>query len=138
MADRPGMFSLKIHKFVEKAGDNVKQVVRKAALDVTQQIMAKSPVDTGRFRANWNVAFGHVDTLTTPSTDKSGQKTVERVRIQLNGWDTPLGDIFLTNSLPYAIPLEYGHSQQAPAGMVRVTVAAWNGIVEQAANEVPK
>jgi hypothetical protein len=31
--------------------------------------------------------------------------------------------IYLTNSLPYARRLEYGWSKQAPAGMVRITVA---------------
>lgn len=31
-----------------------------------------------------------------------------------------LGDTaYLVNNLPYAVPLEYGHSSQAPAGMVR-------------------
>lgn len=139
MADRPGTFSLQLQRFIEKAGDNVDQVVRKSALQVAQSVILKSPVDTGRFRANWNVAFGRVDSLTTPSTDKSGAKTTDRIRIQLNGWNVESGDIFLTNSLPYAIPLEYGHSQaQAPQGMVRITVAEWNGYVAQAANEVPK
>lgn len=138
MADRPGTFSLQLQRFIEKAGDNVDQVVRKSALQVAQSVILKSPVDTGRFRANWNVAFGRVDSLTTPSTDKSGAKTTDRIRIQLNGWEVESGDIFLTNSLPYAIPLEYGHSAQAPAGMVRVTVAEWNGFVAQAANEVSK
>ena len=28
---------------------------------------------------------------------------------------------YLTNKLPYAQALEYGHSQQAPSGMVRVS-----------------
>lgn len=138
MADRPGTFSLQLQRFIEKAGDNVDQVVRKSALQVAQSVIMKSPVDTGRFRANWNVAFGRIDPLTTPSTDKSGNGTTNRIRIQLNGWNVESGDIFLTNSLPYAIPLEYGHSSQAPAGMVRVTVAEWNGFVAQAANEVPK
>lgn len=138
MADGPQVFSLQLSRFIEKAQGNVDQVVRKAALDVAQSVILKSPVDTGRFRANWNVAFGRVDSLTTPSTDKSGAKTTDRIRIQLNGWEVESGDIFLTNSLPYAVRLEYGYSGQAPQGMVRVTVAQWNGFVAQAANEVPK
>lgn len=153
MADRPGTFSLQLQRFIEKAGDNVDQVVRKSALQVAQSVIMKSPVGDptkwkskpppgyvgGRLRANWNVAFGRIDPLTTPSTDKSGAKTTDRIRIQLNGWTVESGDIYITNSLPYAIPVEYGHSKsQAPAGMVRITVAEWNGFVAQAANEVPK
>lgn len=139
MADRPGTFSLQLGAFIEKAQGNVDLVVRKSALQVAQSVIMKSPVDTGRFRANWNVAFGKIDPLITPSTDKTGNVATNRIRIQLNGWNVESGDIFLTNSLPYAIPLEYGHSQaQAPRGMVRITVAEWNGYVAQAANEVPQ
>lgn len=128
-------FGLDIARFVEKAKAAPEQVVRKVGLDLASRVVLRSPVDTGRFRANWNVAFGRVDTLTTPSTDKTGGKTLERVRVQLNGW-TPGQDIYLTNSLPYAIPLEYGHSAQAPAGVVRVTVAEWGRYVANAAREV--
>ncbi len=36
------------------------------------------------------------------------------------------------NNLPYAIALEYGHSDQAPGGMVRITQARFQQIVEEA------
>jgi hypothetical protein len=136
VADTPQVFALNIASFVDKAKAAPAQVVRKVGLDMATRVVMRSPVDTGRFRANWNVAFGHVDTLTTPSTDKSGGKTRERVRIQLNGWAPGAGDIFLTNSLPYAIPLEYGHSKsQAPQGMVRLTVAEFQTFVNAAVAE---
>lgn len=131
-------FGLDIARFVEKAKAAPEQVVRKVGLDLASRVVLRSPVDTGRFRANWNVAFGRVDTLTTPSTDKTGGKTLERVRVQLNGW-TPGQDIYLTNSLPYAIPLEYGWSKkQAPQGMVRITVAEFQTFVNAAVAELPK
>lgn len=131
-------FGLDIARFVEKAKAAPEQVVRKVGLDLASRVVLRSPVDTGRFRANWNVAFGRVDTLTTPSTDKTGGKTIERVRVQLNGWQ-PGQDIYLTNSLPYAIPLEYGHSKkQAPLGMVRITVTEFQTFVNAAVAELPK
>lgn len=131
-------FGLDIARFVEKAKAAPEQVVRKVGLDLASRVVLRSPVDTGRFRANWNVAFGRVDTLTTPSTDKTGGKTLERVRVQLNGW-APGQDIYLTNSLPYAIPLEYGWSKkQAPQGMVRITVAEFQTFVNAAVAELPK
>ncbi|HEY0860671.1 MAG TPA: hypothetical protein VGE19_07160 [Pseudoxanthomonas sp.] len=131
-------FGLDIARFVEKAKAAPEQVVRKVGLDLASRVVLRSPVDTGRFRANWNVAFGRVDTLTTPSTDKTGGKTLERVRVQINGW-TPGQDIYLTNSLPYAIPLEYGWSKkQAPQGMVRITVAEFQTFVNAAVAELPK
>lgn len=146
----PQVFALAIGDFVTKAKAQPEQVVRKVGVDIASSLVMKSPVGDptnwkskappgyvgGRFRANWNVAFGRIDPLTTPSTDKSGAKTTDRIRIQLNGWNVESGDIFLTNSLPYAIPLEYGHSQaQAPQGMVRLTVGEWNGFVARAVQE---
>lgn len=131
-------FGLDIARFVEKAKAAPEQVVRKVGLDLASRVVLRSPVDTGRFRANWNVAFGRVDTLTTPSTDKTGGKTLERVRVQLNGW-TAGQDIYLTNSLPYAIRLEYGWSKkQAPMGMVRITVTEFQTFVNAAVAELPK
>lgn len=139
MADTPQVFALNLQKFVDKAKAAPAQVVRKVGLDLATRVVMRSPVDTGRFRANWNVAFGRVDTLTTPSTDKSGGKTTERVRVQLNGWSPGAGDIYLTNSLPYAIPLEYGHSKkQAPQGMVRLTVVEFQTFVNAAVAEQTK
>jgi len=46
--------------------------------------------------------------------------------------------IYLVNNLPYAIPLEYGHSSQAPGGMVRLTVQKWRPIVDAVARELSK
>jgi hypothetical protein len=36
------------------------------------------------------------------------------------------------NNLPYGIALEYGHSKQAPSGMIRVTLARFQQIVDEA------
>ena len=45
---------------------------------------------------------------------------------------TPGQMAYIINNLPYAIPLEFGHSTQAPGGMVRVTVARFQRIVLEA------
>ncbi len=137
-SNQPQSFGLDISKFVAKAKTAPEHVVRKVGLDLTASVVRRSPVDTGRFRANWNLSIGRMDTLTTPATDKSGRVAVERARVLLNGWQVDQ-DIYLTNSLPYAIPLEYGHSQkQAPHGMVRITVAEFQTFVNAAAAEVSK
>ena len=136
MADTPEVFALKLGEFIEKAKAAPKQVVRKFGLDLFSQVVDRSPVDTGQFRWNWNVAFDRVDTFTTPGTDKTGAKTKERIRVLLNGWEVGQA-IFFTNSLPYAIPLEYGHSKkQAPLGMVRITVAEAQDYIAKAVAEV--
>lgn len=134
MADSsPQVFGLQIGKFVEKAKAAPELVMRKAVTDMASRVVLRSPVDTGRFRANWNIAFGRINAATTVLTDKGGGITRGRIQAQMSNWQADSGDVFFTNSLPYAIPLEYGHStKQAPQGMVRVTVTEWQSYVDGA------
>lgn len=85
----------------------------------------------GRFRGNWMFGIGAPDGATTEEVDPSGSKSTARI---VNGvLEFRAGDVaYITNSLPYAIPLEFGHSTQAPGGMVRVTAARFQQIVEAA------
>ena len=132
-----GSFELDIARFVEKAKGNIDLVVRKISLDLFSRVIEKSPVLTGRFRANWQVAIGSIPEGTLDLTDPSGAATISRVQAVTLGLKA--GDIVtLVNNLPYARPLEYGHSKQAPAGMVRLSVSEYPQVVTQAASEVPK
>ncbi|MCF5715166.1 hypothetical protein I9H06_16380 [Pseudomonas tremae] len=83
----------------------------------------------GRFRGNWMFGIGAPDGTTTEEIDPSGSKSTARIA---NGvLEFHAGDVaYITNSLPYAIPLEFGHSTQAPNGMVRVTLANFQKTVE--------
>lgn len=85
----------------------------------------------GRFRGNWMFSIGSPDNTTTEEVDPSGRKSTARIvdgAIEFKAGDTA----YITNSLPYAIPLEFGHSHQAPGGMVRITVARFQQIVLEA------
>ncbi|MQU27280.1 hypothetical protein GHO29_12365 [Pseudomonas helleri] len=85
----------------------------------------------GRFRGNWMFSIGAPDSATTEDIDPSGAKSTARITagtIEFKAGDT----CYITNSLGYAIPLEFGHSTQAPGGMVRVTVARFQQIVLEA------
>ena len=130
-----GKFALDVSRFVAQAKGNADLVVRRVALDLFTRVVRRSPVDTGRFRANWQTSVGAINTTTSEATDKSGSTSVARAQAVVGS--AHAGDrIFLANSLPYARRLEYGHSKQAPAGMVRVTLQEYQGIVERAAGGV--
>jgi hypothetical protein len=45
--------------------------------------------------------------------------------------------IYIVNNLPYAIPLEYGHSSQAPQGMVRLAAIEFQQLVDEAVRGLP-
>jgi hypothetical protein len=108
-------------KALEKAAANidaeVKDVVRLAALKIEQKAVEKTPVDTGRARASWNVSEEKVDGSVKPE----GSYGVPPA--------TPVGAlsgekvIYISNNLPYIVPLEYGHSSQAPKGMAALALA---------------
>lgn len=104
------------------------KVAKNSILFAGKKIIRLSPVDTGRFKENWLTAIGEANT----SIDlPSGFGLIPVVKL------LRLGDtIFFTNSLPYAMRLEFGHSNQAPHGMVRITVADWQGIVDREVKKI--
>jgi hypothetical protein len=129
-----GLFTADISKWVEKVEGRIDLVVRKISLDMFTRIILKSPVDTGRFRGNWQVAIGIIPAGTLELTDKTGTATISQVDaalLKVKGGDV----IYFVNNLPYANRLEYGHSKQAPAGMVRITVEEYGLVVKSAVDD---
>jgi hypothetical protein len=93
----------------------------------------KSPVDTGRFRANWGCTVGTPYVGTVDVYDESGRGTAVLAAKVVSGWNGR-ASIMLVNNLVYSLPLEYGHSQQAPFGMVRSTIDEMGGVAQGVAN----
>lgn len=104
-----------------KAGAKAEAVVRQSAVALQSGMVDKSPVDTGRFKGNWNCGIGSVILSTNAANDPSGSGAIARTLAAVQGWKAGQ-TIFLTNNLPYARRLEFGWSQQAPSGMVRLTI----------------
>jgi hypothetical protein len=116
-----------------RAKDKADLVVRRSALEIMNGLVQKSPVDTGRFQGNWQVGIGGVNALTSSDADKAGASAIGRTNVAVQTFK-PGQTIYLTNSLPYAQRLEYGYSQQAPGGMVRLTVVEYQQIIRKAAS----
>lgn len=129
-------FRQDVKNIINKGNNRQNQFVRKLCLELDRSVVLKSPVDTGRFRANWNIGFGSPDTSTTTNTDASGSSAISKAKSILTG-DLTGKKIFITNSLPYAYRLEYeGWSNQAPQGMVRITIAELNTTIQKVGAEV--
>jgi len=120
-----GQFSVDISRFVEKANGNIERAARQAVVLAAQGLIMRTPVDTGRARANWVFGAGAINyEVVETRTDRSGGATqgaiaaaVMTVRI------ASVPYLYVSNSLPYVQRLEDGWSQQAPAGMVKATLA---------------
>lgn len=128
-------FALDVSKFVEKAKKNPEKVMRQVSIKLFSAIIKASPVDTGRFRMNWMASGGTPAAGTTDATDKSGNTAIGNATsfvLKAANWH----EFTLTNNLPYAQRLEYGWSQQAPAGVVRTNVSRFQQLINEEANKV--
>ncbi len=123
-------FSAVIGKWVKDKKVQQDQAIRKLALDMFTRIVMRSPVDTGRFRGNWQVSIGGPPSGVLSVEDKSGAVTTTKIASAVSNFQ-PGQVIWLGNNLPYARRLEYGWSQQAPAGMVRVTVKEFKAFLRK-------
>ena len=85
----------------------------------------------GRFRGNWQFSIGAPAEGELDQVDPAGGITLAKLRLQVE--QLTIGQTaYIVNNLPYAVPLEYGHSKQAPGGMVRITLARFQQIVDEA------
>ena len=117
----PIKFGLDIVNFSKAVDVTLDQVVRKLAFDFLDGVLRRSPVDTGRFRGSWRVAVATPD-LSVEGEDFTGSAgTVTPEQQATINTATIHDQVRVTNNLPYAEPLEDGHSGQAPSGVFRVT-----------------
>lgn len=128
-------FSVDIKKFVEKAKKNPETVIRNVSLKLFSAVIDGSPVLSGRFRLNWQASGVVPAGGTLAGGDPSGAKAKAAMVAYITSakdW----GEFTLANNLPYALPLEYGYSKQAPAGMVRVNAMRFNALLAEEAAKV--
>lgn len=123
-----GSFSLQLREFAEKASGNMTEFYRAVTISIGNSVVRLSPVDTGRFRGEWQFTVGPA-TSGTGREDKSGSATVQQIASDVIEFKA--GEVgYISNLMPYAIPLEYeGLSKQAPEGMVRITMARIQQII---------
>lgn len=144
-------FSLDLAAFAKKTTGNCDAAVRGIVLGVDESLVEKSPVGNpelwkhpeaappgyvgGRFRANWQYGENQIPEgeLYTPivgpfpGAAESIEREAAKVKVQAGGKIH-----YLANNLPYAQALENGHSaQQAPAGVVGITVIEFEPIVKE-------
>lgn len=130
-------FALDLSQFVRKAKMNADLVVRKVTLDVARGVVMRTPVDTGRARANWQFGEGQVPTGEVGAADPNGTATIAQLATQIDR--TKAGGVsYIANNLPYILPLEYGHSQQAPSGMVRTTLTEYQQYIRNAVAQLSR
>lgn len=126
-------FNATLKRFIRGCQENALTVVKLAAFKVHDDIVVRTPVDTGRCAASWTVVPGRVPSEeVAPEIPKLGpakERTAARraaksfsrsvMQSAKAGQDTVWT---IANNLPYVEALENGHSKQAPAGMVKLAL----------------
>lgn len=129
-----GQFEIGLRKFAEKTELKINDVVRKIGLEVYSSVVMRSPVDTGRFRGNWNLSLAGFDPSVSELTDKEGAASIANATVSIAAYNG--GSIYISNNLPYAQRLEDGWSKQAPVGMLRITAVEFQDMVNKVVNSV--
>lgn len=111
---------------------------KKARLVDGMDIKAPPGYTGGRFRGNWQVSFDAPTTEENGRIDKTGDLTKAAGNYTLSLFKVGMRSIYFCNNVPYAYPLEMGHSTQAPGGMVRITAAEFQRFFDDVIREVVK
>lgn len=127
-----------IDAWINAVETGVVDVVEIFAGKVQEALVKGSPVDTGRFRGNWQVTKDKPALHSVNTYDREGSRTIAEgkraVYAMLRGGGA-IRSIYFSNMLIYANALEYGHSQQAPAGVVGIVAVRLRSFMAQAIKE---
>jgi hypothetical protein len=129
----------------------LRDVVRMVIFELLRMIVVNTPVDKGRAAGSWMVARGATDGFVLPdSAQMTKEQAIHAAMDRITHLDfSDLSTVYwIYNNLPYIVDLEYGlypnppkkgsyvkgqgyviktvdgYSRQAPAGMVRISMAS--------------
>lgn len=94
-------------RFIKTMEKDLSNAIKGISNQVLNSLVKKTPVDSGHMKNSWNLTENKINTSVGGS-----------VREKISGKK----DVYITNSVPYALAIEHGHSKQAPKGIVKLTV----------------
>lgn len=121
-----------MQQIVTKVGNRIDTRIRAATAEVFKNIIMMTPVDLGRLKQNWQCTIGEPfeGEISAPS---DGEDYADNAVEKMQGVVPKKAGkvVYLTNNVPYVQRIEYeGHSKiKAPDGMVRVSLALFEGIL---------
>lgn len=117
------------HEMVKEMEDEqAEKALKKTAIDLLKRVIRKTPVDTGRARGGWLAFLEEENVAVNVSQDAGGNFSQEEVQRGIEEGDFEVDfrgaskRIQIMNGVEYIIPLEFGHSEQSPAGMLRIAM----------------
>lgn len=127
-----------INEWVEATENRIDETLQTITIKVGESLIMLSPVDTGRFRGNWQLTIDGTSANSLVRYDQDGSSTLAMLASKAKTFTA--GQVaYIQNHVLYGYDLEYGtyngptqkvteegFSTQAPSGMVRVTTTEAN------------
>lgn len=132
-------FAATVDEWVLATDQRMTAVFRESTQRVASIASNGVPVDTGFARASVRASREEMPSIVSGSKGAEGQVydgagAFGQVVLTIAGAE--LGQtVFIGWTASYILPLEYGHSKQAPAGFVRLAAAQWQVTVDQVTRE---
>lgn len=131
-------FHESIDKWIAAVDNGLVDVVEIFGGKVQTALVNGSPVDTGRFKGNWQVTANKPPLYAINNYDREGSKTIaegKREIFALMRGGGAVRSLWFSNMLIYANALEYGHSKQAPAGVMGIVAVRLRSFMAEAIRE---
>lgn len=123
---------IRLDQIGDYAEDKLNQLMRVVVFETDAELKARSPVDTGRFRASWAIGENQ-----TGDYDAGSSTSTAPVALNYTLGNEKIGNVYnVHNSLPYAEPLANGSSKQAPAGWVDLVAKQMTKRARQLADSI--
>jgi hypothetical protein len=131
-------FTAQVDEWVRETEQRIEAVFKESTQRVASLAANGVPVDLGFARASVRASTESMPAI-NPAADNKANATVSMdfgtITLVIAG--AQLGQtIYIGWTAAYILPLEYGHSKQAPAGFVRIAAAQWPRIVEEVTAEL--
>lgn len=122
-------FSKSVDEWAKKAEAALLDTFKEAFIEIGMRVIDRTPVDTGQAQGSW------VASKNGPASGEAPVRDVEAAKAELRAiaGTLTLGDMGnLTSNAAHILELEYGRSDQAPQGMVRLTAQEFREIASEA------
>jgi hypothetical protein len=133
MADSPEEFQAKVDEWVKAVPERILAVFRESTQRLASDAANAVPIDTGFARASVQASLESMPLIDpTARGDRHGSYSLDTSNLSVVIAGAELtSTIYVGWTASYIQYLEYGHSNQAPQGFVRVNAERWPTIVAE-------
>lgn len=122
-------FSAELSRWARASSARMTAITKSSSLRLINLAQSEVPVDTGFARASVQGSLQSMPQIIGDDSAARQSGNVVLVIANMKPGDT----IYMGFTASYALPLEFGHSQQAPMGFVRKNAQKWPQIVAEEA-----